>query len=87
MAGNRPNSQITMIHEDRITEFACEIDGEQASGTVAFLAPELFASRVSYVATKEDDLWRILEFHVPAYEIHLRRKTDGSWEEYEPEAN
>lgn len=85
LSGNRPNSVITMIHADRITEFTCEIDGESATGEVAFQAPELFAGRVEYVALKEDDRWRITEFLVPAYEIHLQREEDGTWADVESE--
>jgi len=70
---------VTFIHADRITKFTCDIEGETAKGTVSFEVPKLYRGKVDYVAHRKNDAWRIDEFIVPAYGIHIVRDAKGKW--------
>lgn len=76
-----PLGPITAIHAERITDFTCELDGDQARGTVTYKVPDLYQGKVNYVAQQSDDTWRITEFILPAHNIHVVRGADGSWTE------
>jgi len=71
---------VTFIHADRITDFTCDVKGDAARGTVSFKVPDLYQGKVGYLARRKDGQWRIEEFIVPAYDIHVRRSEEGTWE-------
>ena len=71
---------VTMLQANRITELTCAVEGDTAKGTIAFEVPKLYAGKVDYVARKAGGKWRIEEFHVPAYEIHVMLGKSGKWE-------
>ena len=72
---------VTFIHEDRITDFVCKVDGDVATGTVSFRVPELYEGKVDFVARRFRQGWGILEFRMPAYGIHIVRTKHGLWKE------
>lgn len=72
---------VTFIHEDRITECVCEVEGNVASGTVAFKVPQLYQGKVDYVARRIEGKWFITEFIMPAHGVHVVRSDDGRWKE------
>ena len=70
---------VTMIHADRITDFTCKVDGDSAKGTVSFKVPKLYQGKVNYVARRKNEKWRLEEFTMPAYKIHLVLGDKGMW--------
>ena len=72
-------SLATAIHADRITDITCEVDGDKATGTVSFKAPDLYQGQVAYVAARSEDKWQIMEFSMPARKIHIVRDESGQW--------
>ena len=76
---------VTLIHADRITACTCKVDGDTAKGTVSFEVPKLCKGKVQYIARRKDDRWRIEEFIVPAYDIHIVRNAKGMWTSRVPE--
>jgi hypothetical protein len=74
-----PQGSVTFLHADRITGCSCKVDGDTATGTVAFEVPELYRGKVDYVAVRKDDSWQIREFIMSAYGIHLVRDAEGKW--------
>ena len=62
---------VTLLSADRITNVTADVQGDNATGTVNFKAPELYEGAVQYTARREDDAWRITEWRVPAYDVHL----------------
>ena len=75
-----PQGPITFLHADRITDCSCEVNGDTAKGTVSFEVPDLYRGKVDYVAERKDDAWRIHEFVMSAYGIHIVRNAEGRWE-------
>lgn len=65
---NRP---VTFLSADRITNVTAEAEGDEATGTVSFKAPELYEGTAQYTALREDGAWRITEWRMPAHDIHL----------------
>ena len=78
-----PLGPVTAIHPERITDFTCDVKEDTARGTVSFKVPELYQGKVSYVARKKGDKWRVEEFLLPAHKIHIARGDDGRWREQE----
>ncbi len=70
---------VTFIHEDRITDYVCEVEEDTATGNVAFEAPRLYRGKVDFVARRIKGKWFIAEFIMPAYSIHVIRGKDGTW--------
>lgn len=50
-----------------------------ANGEVSFLAPEVFAGRVSFDAARHDGQWQIQKFSLAAYQITVQRDDEGIW--------
>jgi len=76
---------VTFIHADRITDLTCNVEGDTAKGTVAFKVPDLYQGSVKYVAKRKDGNWQIQEFILPAYDTHLVRNAEGTWEQLSSE--
>lgn len=75
---------ITFIHEDRITKFECDIEGETATGAVEFKVPDVYRGRAEFKAKKDyDGRWLIHEFRLPAGSIHIEQAESGFWVEVE----
>jgi hypothetical protein len=74
-----PLGPATMIHADRIKDVTCKVAGDAARGTIKFEVPELYAGQIDYLARKADDRWQIVEFHLPARDIHLALDERGVW--------
>jgi len=72
---------VTFIHLDRITDFACKVDADRATGTLSFKVPGLYQGKVDYVAQRHDGKWFITEFIMPASGIHVVRDEKGVWKE------
>ncbi len=70
---------VTFIHADRITDFTCNVTGDMAKGTVSFKVPDLYQGKVDYVAKRKDGKWKIEQFMLPAYDIHIVRNAEGTW--------
>ena len=70
---------VTVIHADRITGCTCRVDGDAATGTVTFRAPELYEGEVDYLARKKGEAWQIVEFRLPDCGIRVVRTAKGSW--------
>jgi hypothetical protein len=82
LGGTRvPLGPVTMIQADRITGLTCTVEGDTAKGTISFEVPKLYTGKVDYVARKAKGKWRIEEFHMPAYEIHVALGKNGKWEQ------
>jgi len=73
----------TMIHADRITGVTCKVEGEQATGTVAFRVPKLYEGKIPYVARRKDGDWRIVEFRLPCHGFRVVRDAEGKWKREE----
>jgi len=69
---------VTIIHADRITDFTAKIEGNEATGVVSFHVPKLYEGKVNYRAKKNEENWRIIEFHLPANDIHIERSKPDS---------
>jgi hypothetical protein len=74
-----PLGPVTMIHANRITDLTASVDADGATGSVSFTVPKLYQGRVDYVARSEDGKWRIEEFRLPAFDIHITLSEDGRW--------
>jgi hypothetical protein len=72
---------VTMIQSDRITDCTSRVDGDQATGTVSFRVPDLYEGQVDYVARRREGKWRIEEFSMKAYGVHIVRGEDGKWKQ------
>lgn len=73
-------SPVTFLSADRITNVTAEVDGDEATGTVTFIAPKLYEGLVQYAAVRDSGGWRITEWRMPAYGIHLTRDGGGLWQ-------
>ncbi len=71
---------VTFIHADRITDFTCNVQGDTAKGTVSFKVPDLYQGKVDYVAKRKDGEWKIEQFILSAYDIHIVRNAEGTWD-------
>jgi hypothetical protein len=47
---------------------------------VSFEVPDLYAGRAEYAAVRADKKWKITEFKLPAYKIHIIVNDRGIWE-------
>ena len=74
-----PNSPITFIHADRITDVTCKAKGDTATGTISFKVPSLCEGKVNYKAIRKSGKWRITELKMPANKIHIARDDKGVW--------
>jgi hypothetical protein len=85
--GNYPlriaTAPVSMIHQDRITNVTCEVDGNKATGVVSFKVPGMYAGQVSYIAEKKEDHWHITDLMMSDLELHLVRGNGGLWKEKE----
>lgn len=70
---------ITFLQAHHIRDFTCDVQADRASGTVSFMAPNLYEGKVEYAAGKFAGKWFITEFKMPAYDITLVRGNDGLW--------
>ena len=70
---------MTFLHADRLTDVRAEVNGDKAVGTVSFKAPDLYEGRVEYTATRADNKWKIIEWRMPGYKIHLVRDSSDRW--------
>ena len=78
-----PLGPVTAIHAERITDFTCTVDDDDAQGTVSFKVPDLYQGKVQYVAQRKNGKWQITEFLLPAHGIHIVRGDSGLWSEKE----
>ena len=69
----------SMIHADRITDFACQADGETAKGSFSFKVPRLWEGKVQYAAERVDGRWRITELQMPIHRWRFVRIEAGRW--------
>lgn len=74
-----PTPYATVIHLDRITDFSCTVEGDRATGTVAFRAPKLYEGDADYLARRTDGGWRIEAFVLPRAGLRVVRKASGLW--------
>ncbi len=79
LSRNRYLGCVSMIHADRITDFACEVDGDTAKGSLSFKVPGLYRGKVQYVAEQVDGRWQIKEFHLPIHRWKFVRTEAGLW--------
>ena len=70
---------VTIIHLDRITACTAKVEDDRATGTVTFKVPDLYEGKVDYVAQRKEDQWQIVQFMMPAFEIHITRGENGKW--------
>jgi hypothetical protein len=69
----------SLIHPAYITDCTCKVDGDTATGTVAFKADKVYEGKAEYTARKKDGKWRIEEFRLPDLKIATALGKDGKW--------
>jgi hypothetical protein len=74
-----PTPYATAIHADRITDFSCTVEGDRATGTVAFRVPKLYEGDVEYVARRTAEGWRVEAFGLPRAGLRVVRTAKGLW--------
>jgi len=72
-------SPVTVVAEEDITRFTCDITGDTASGVVKFESAGLWRGRVEYRAEKRIGVWTITEFRLPASRMGVRLGAKGRW--------
>lgn len=78
MRKSRKQGFASAVQEEYITSFSCDVDGDQATGTVAFHAG-LYAGNVAYSAKRTSHAWEIVEFHLPIHTWKFTRSENGLW--------
>ncbi|MCP5065354.1 MAG: terpene cyclase/mutase family protein [bacterium] len=69
----------SLIFPEYITSTELTVEGDKASGTVAFRAPEAYEGTVHFRAAKKGDSgWQIVEFSFPKSGVAIRNKA-GQW--------
>lgn len=69
----------TVINPSQITDFRCEIDGDTASGEVAFESVDLYKGEFAFVAKRKGEAWQITRFSLPGRGWEFERQANGSW--------
>jgi biopolymer transport protein ExbD len=54
----------SVIHDEYITDFECDVKGDEADGEVAFEAKSFWRGRVGFRAERRDGRWRVTEFRL-----------------------
>lgn len=76
---NQVGDKYSIILQEEIQEFTCNVAGNRAQGNVKFRYPEFFVANVQYRAEKKDDKWRITEFLFPYHDIKLVNDGKQRW--------
>jgi len=73
---SKDKGYASIIQPEYVTDVPMKVDGDSATGTIAFAVPKLYTGRVEFVARRSDGKWQIDEFHLPNYGITVRREKD-----------
>jgi hypothetical protein len=76
---NQVGDKYSIISQENIQDFTCNVAGNQAQGYIKFRYPELFVVNVQYRAEKKEGKWRISEFFFPYHDIKLTRNEQQRW--------
>ena len=80
----RRSSMVTPLQSSYIRTIEATADGNQATGRIAFEAPDVYAGEVECTATKQSGKWVIGEFRLPAWNATTTRNEAGIWKIQEP---
>ena len=75
---------VTPLQSSYIRTIEATADGNQATGRIAFEAPDVYAGEVEFTATKKSGKWVIGEFRLPAWNATTTRNEAGIWKIQEP---
>jgi hypothetical protein len=73
---SKDKGYASIIQPEYVTDVTMKVDGDSATGTIAFAVPKLYTGRVEFVARRSEGKWQIDEFHLPNYGITVRREGD-----------
>ena len=78
---------ITMIHSERITRCQAKITNDKATGSFDYRVPDLYEGSADFVAKKQGDGWKMVEFQMKTMGVHVVRDKQGKWRRVKEDAD
>ncbi|MEZ6184944.1 MAG: hypothetical protein R3F62_08050 [Planctomycetota bacterium] len=75
---SKDKGYVSVLQPEDVTSYACEVEGDEARGQVAWTTADAWTGTADFVARRDGEAWQIVEFKVPGQ--FTTRRVGDTWQ-------